>query len=50
METQIKNRRKNITEERRLNCLRNENITVDISNFFENEIIRNERQKNKSKK
>ena len=34
MKTQIINRRKNITEQRRLNGLRNENNNVDISNFF----------------
>ena len=44
MKTQIINRRKNNTEQRRLNRLRNENIKVDISAFFENEIIRNQRQ------
>ena len=49
MKTQNDIRRKNITEQRRLNRLRNENNNIDISNFFENEIIRNERQKNKSK-
>ena len=50
MKTQNDIRRKNISEQRRLNRLRNEKINIDISNFFENEIIRNQRQKNKSKK
>ena len=44
MKTQIINRRKNITEKRRLNRLRNENNNIDISNFFEIEIIRNEKK------
>ena len=44
MKTQNDIRRKNISEERRLNRLRNENNNIDISNFFENEIIRNERK------
>ena len=49
MKTQNDIGRKNIREQRRLNRIRNENINIDISNFFENEIIRNEKQKNKSK-
>ena len=36
-----------ISEERRLNRLRNEKINIDISNFFEDEIIRNQRKLNK---
>ena len=49
MKTQNDIRRKNTTEQR-LNCLRNENFNVDISNFFENELLENQRQINKSKK
>ena len=47
MKTQNDIRRKNITEQRRLNRLRNENNNIDISNFFENEIIREQRRLNK---
>ena len=44
MKTQNEIRRKNITEQIWLNRLRNEKNNVDISIFFENEIIREQRK------